>query len=312
MRININVQDICNFTCSYCINGATKNKKKSQLDKSILEKFIEDIDARKCSEYLFAVAGGEPLLYPHVESLVENIDTNIHAPKKTIAFATNASLLPQKGELLYRAAKNTRLKFSVSVHVEQIDIHSFAKMIRDFGHSDDIRCKILVAPGTLEESKKLLTIFSDYGINAIVSVVTHPGGTPFPYSHEEIEFLQQHETANPIEFFHEYNDGSVEHFSRITRGLHPEKLNYQGMFCAAGLHSLRLAPNGTVSRCFGFLRRGETFDLNVLRLRDIPELNAACICPSDFCTCLSFLQIPKWRSSKDMPEYMDTCSGDCG
>lgn len=304
MRVNINVSDICNFSCSYCINSASKEKRKRVLDKKILEQFIEDLEERKSDIYLFNIAGGEPLLYPHVNFLVNKIDETISSQNKTIAFATNASLLPDKGDALYAAAKNTRIKFSVSVHTEQIDIVTFAERIAKFGHHDDIRCKILFLPGKLQETREMLDIFNTNNIETILSVVTTPKGSPFQYSSEEMEFMQTHDTVNRKQFFHEYMDHSVEQFDRITRGLHPEKFNYKEMKCCAGRNTLRLAPDGTCSRCFGFLHIGEKFDLHERRLRDIAELSTYCVCPVDFCTCLTFLQTPKWRSSEARPVYI--------
>lgn len=304
MAVNINVSDVCNFSCSYCINSASKKKAKRILDKNILAQFIDDLEERKNDIYQFAVAGGEPLLYPHINFLVKKIDETISSSDKLIAITTNASLLPEKGESLYAEAKNTKIVFSVSVHTEQIEIVSFAKRIAQFGHHDDIKCKILFLPGKLEEIKKMLDIFSINNIETILSVVTHQKGVPFQYSPEELEFIQQHPTANHKQFFHEYTDHSVEEFDRITRGLHPEKFNYQDMNCCAGRNTLRLAPDGTCVRCFGFLRLGEKFNLSERRLRDIPELSTHCVCPVDFCTCLTFLQTPKWRLPEDKPEYI--------
>lgn len=303
MHVNINVSDICNFSCSYCINNASKDKGKRILHKEILKQFIEDIADRKNDTYFFAIAGGEPLLYPHINFLVKIIDETILAPK-TIAFATNASLLLERGEALYTSAKNTKIRFSVSVHTEQIEIVPFAEKITKFGHSDDLKCKILFLPGKLQEIKEMLEIFNMNNIQTILSVVNKSKGIPFIYSAEELEFISKHPTVNNKDFFNEYMDHSIEEIDRITRGLHPEKMDYQGMKCLAGRNALRLAPDGTCARCFGFLRNGEKFNLAERRLRDIPELSTYCVCPADVCTCLSFIQSPKWRFPEDKPSYI--------
>ena len=303
MVVNINVQDQCNFRCSYCINSASKNKMKRRLDKDCLDRFIDDLDSRNHSEYIFRVAGGEPLLYPHIEFLVDKIDKSISS-KKRICFATNGSLLHKNGDLLYLNASNTTLRFLISVHLEQIDIDTYIRNIIDFGHHEDIRCKILFTPGTLNETRKIVSLFSDHQINHSISVVANSGGTPYEYSNEEIRFLKSTDAAKKNVLFHEYEDGTVEEIDRITQALHPEKMNYKEMFCAAGLAALRLAPDGTCSRCFGFLKKGEKFDLNVQRLRDIPELTRPCICPVNCCTCMTFLQAPKWRDPIHAPEWL--------
>jgi len=304
MHININVSDICNFSCSYCINTSSKNKGKRSIPFNTLKNFIEDLPKSK-SSYVFSIAGGEPLIYPHIFDMVNEI-TKIKCHDKTIWISTNGSLLPQKIAHLYNLCNDTKLKFTVSVHIEQIILRDFAQKIAKSGHADDIMCKILCPPGRKKEIFEIQSILEEFGLSVVFQPITYPKGKPFPYTDEEIDFLHQNKIAQKPEFFHEYVSEKAirEEFGRIKRTLHPEKLNYFGMFCTAGMTTLRLAPDGTCSRCFGFLRKGEKFDLNVLRLRDIPELTQPCICPVDFCTCLTFLQAAKWRKSEDAPAWL--------
>lgn len=303
--VNINVTDVCNFSCSYCINGKSRKNKHNILDKHILADFIDDIEEKKADIYRLRVAGGEPLLYPHMEFLIKKTAETISALDKTIAFSTNGSLLLAKGERLYQAAGNMPLEICVSVHLEQVNPLHLIRDIKAFGHLEDIQCKILFPPEQLEETKKLLDSFHEHGINTILAVISQTKGKPYPYTDDERDFLQKHSDAQEIFCFNEYSDGTIEQLDRLTRSLHPEKLNYRGMWCCAGVNALRLAPDGTAARCFGFLRRGERFDLAKQRLRDIPELAAPCRCPDDYCCpCRAFLQTPKWRAPHHAPLYL--------
>ncbi len=96
----------------------------------------------------------------------------------------------------------------------------------------------------------------------------------------------------------------MEEYKKIDKNFSPEKFSYKGMFCAAGMNTLRLGPDGVVVPCFGFMRHGVKFDLKQRRLRDIPELNAPCICPDGRCNCELFLQTPKWREAADAPAWL--------
>lgn len=307
-RCNINVSDICNFSCSYCINSASKTKGKRILDKGILDGFIEDVAARKHERYLFAIAGGEPLIYPHIVFLVEKIAQTVETDNVVIRFATNGSRLCATGQKLYAAAKGKRLRFSISVHLEQIDLEQFATDIKKFGHHEDISCKILLAPGKLDECLKMLELFDTHGIKTILQPVTGNGGEPVEYCPEELDLLNNHKTVEIKHIFHDYEDGHREEFDRITRTLHPEKINYFGMQCLAGANSLRLAPDGSVAPCFGawsIKNNWESwfYNLSQQRLRDIPELNRARVCPAKYCSCLTFLQTPKWSSDDLAPGF---------
>lgn len=307
-RGNINVSDICNFSCSYCINNASKTKGKRILDKGVLEGFIEDVAARKHDRYLFAIAGGEPLIYPHIVFLVEKIAHTMETDNVVIRFATNGSRLCATGQKLYAAAQGKRLRFSISVHLEQIDLKQFATDIKNFGHHEDITCKILLAPGKLDECRKILDHFDLYGIKTILQPVTRAGGEPVEYCTEELDLLNNHKTVEIKHIFHDYEDGSHEEFDRVTRGLHPEKINYYGMLCMAGANTLRLGPDGSVVPCFGAWsvennKRSWFYDLNQQRLRDIPQLTRPRTCPANYCGCLTFLQTPKWSSEDLAPVF---------
>lgn len=307
-RCNINVSDICNFSCSYCINSASKNKGKRILDKDILSGFIEDVAARNCERYYFSIAGGEPLIYPHIVYLVEKISETIEPNRVNIGFATNGSKL-HGGEVqskLYGAAKGIHLEFSVSVHLEQIDLLSFAAGIQSFGHPDNITCKILLAPGKLDECKKMLELFDRYGINVVLQPVTKTGGQPLEYTPEELAVLNRHNTVEIKHIFHDYDDGRHEEFDRITRTLNPQKINYRGMRCMAGARTLRLGPDGEVIPCFGAwaVKDGSwRYNISERRLRDIPELDIPRVCPADYCSCLTFLRTPKWSHEDMVPSY---------
>ena len=307
MHININVSDICNFSCSYCINSSSKKKMKRILDRKILKEFIEDVGLRDRDIYRFAIAGGEPLLYPHIYELVEQVENKLQG-KKSIWFVTNGSLLNEKANELYKIKGKTRLKFSISVHIQQISINDFINDILRFGHSEDILCRILLEPGKMNDAILLLNNLKLHNIQTILQVVTFPKGTPFPYSDDEIKILKQNGASSMNVFFHEYmtpeGKRHIEQFDRIKKGLHPEKINYKGMKCCAGYTSLRLSPDNTCTRCFGFIWQGEKFNLTERRLRDISELMKPCICPVEYCTCSTFLQAPKWREPEDAPVWL--------
>ncbi|MBD5558650.1 MAG: radical SAM protein [Desulfovibrio sp.] len=302
MRINLNISDICNFSCSYCINRNV-HKKHRVLKKETLSHFIEDLGERNRDSYYFGISGGEPLIYPHIEFMLEKIESAIHTDNKYVCILSNGSLLPEKGKYLYEKVDKTKLSFSISVHIEQIDLKKFCDSIVSFGHLDDLNCKILLAPGYLEQAKRSLEMLRERDIPIIIGPVTSPAGQPYEFSDEEIDFLNQFkDNVKEAVFFLEYENGSAEDIFRVAKGLHPEKSDFYGMRCLAGRNSLGLGPDGIVRRCFWAGK--EFFDLNETRLRDIPELNQPYICPSHFCNCHAFLRMPKWINDKDAPDYL--------
>lgn len=301
MRVNINVSDICNFSCSYCIN---KNVHKSQriLDKDILSQFIEDLGERNKESYHFGISGGEPLIYPYIDLLVEKIENVLPSEDKTVCILTNGSLLLKKYDALYSKLNKTKLTFSISVHLEQINLKKFCDSIAKFEHLNDIRCKILLAHGKLDEAKMATEMLTDKNITTIIGPVTDGFGKPHEYSEAELDFLHKHTKQVAPIFFLEYENGKIEDIYRVTKGLHPEKCDFYGMYCLAGRNSLGLSPDGIVRRCFW---SDEYFNLHKIRLRDISQINKPCVCSSHFCNCHAFLQMPKWIKDIDTPEYLD-------
>ena len=302
MRINLNVSDICNFSCSYCINKNV-HKKHRVLKKDILSQFIDDLAERNRESYYFGISGGEPLLYPHIGFLLEKIENDLPSDNKEVCILTNGSLITEKGEYLYEKIDKTRLIFSISVHIEQIDLNKFCDSIVSFGHHDDINCKILLAPGHMEKSRRAIEMLAERNITTIIGPVTSPSGVPYEFSEEELQFLSKYKkTVKAAVFSIEYDNGYIEDIYRVTKGLHPEKSDFYGMRCLAGRNSLGLGPDGIVRRCFWAGK--ESFDLNETRLRDIPDLNKPCTCFSHFCNCHAFLRMPKWIEDADAPKYL--------
>lgn len=300
MRINLNVSDLCNFSCSYCINGNV-HKTRRVLDKTILGNFIEDLAERNRESYIFGVTGGEPLIYPHLDFLVDKIDKTV-PNNKHICILSNGSLLLEKAEPLYAYAENTILTFSLGLHLERLNIKEYVNKIAKFSHIEDVTCKIMLVPGMYSQTKKALEALKANNITTLLAPLREQNGEPFNYSVEEQDLLAQYTHLKDPVFFLEYENGETEDVFRVTKGMHPEKMDFAGMNCLAGRNSLGLGPDGFARRCFWAGK--ECFNLAERRLRDIPELDSPCTCISHYCNCDAFLRMPKWRNEEDAPLYI--------
>ncbi|WP_300882094.1 radical SAM protein [uncultured Desulfovibrio sp.] len=301
----LNLTDLCNFTCSYCINRHSRTNRV--LDINILEHFLQDLGERKASCYAFGISGGEPLLYQHMDSLLFYIDKYI-PNQKHVTIATNGSLLHKHISSHKEYVCNTTIKYMISIHIEQIEIDTYVNNLLKIKERDNIACKILLYPGKLFIAKKLYNIFKSIGIDMCIQTV-YMKSHALEYSDDELEFLRSFSSFADTICSHEYEDSRgtrrVEEYCRSDISFSPEKFSYKGMFCAAGMNTLRLGPDGVVVPCFGFMRRGMKFDLKQRRLRDTPELQSPCICPDDRCGfCEGYLQTPKWRDAADAPGWL--------
>ncbi|MBB3108130.1 radical SAM protein with 4Fe4S-binding SPASM domain [Paenibacillus phyllosphaerae] len=90
----------CNLRCRMCYEwgetGTYKEKPElKQLDLDVVRRIIEDCKDSKPHYDLF---GGEPLLYPHIESVLTMLREN----GSTVAFPTNGTLLKRHAAMLVR------------------------------------------------------------------------------------------------------------------------------------------------------------------------------------------------------------------
>lgn len=306
-RCNINVTDLCNQKCSYCINADTHKRHRRVLDPLVLEQFIEDVAERVTDKSFFTVAGGEPFLYPHLELLVKKLASTIQGSYTQLRFLTNGSLLPEKALPLYEIKGKLDLQYVVSVHMEFMNLDKFIARVQDFEYRDDVLCKILMAPGQMKTAEKTLEKLKEAGFKVYLNAVT---GTGRNYSEAEKDFLHSHTNIFvPIDLAYLFEDGSTASKSDADMVFRKEYFDFKGMACGAGITSLRLGPDGQLLPCFGLhsIPKDKRPDYNLAqkRLRDMPELNRPMICPSTYCFCSPFLSAPKWRNASERPIWLE-------
>ena len=71
--VNLHITDFCNFNCKHCF--VKKEGKQLSLDESkkCVDKIAEFFEKTQTKEARINIAGGEPLLYPHLKELVDHI-----------------------------------------------------------------------------------------------------------------------------------------------------------------------------------------------------------------------------------------------
>ncbi len=84
----------CNLKCNACLAFVDKNKNPKHME---IEKIKESLDyyfrAVDFTDFM-DIAGGEPLLYPHIENLVEYVGKNFRDKLHKIYITTNGTVIP--------------------------------------------------------------------------------------------------------------------------------------------------------------------------------------------------------------------------
>lgn len=100
---------ICNLNCRDCLNFTPyiKNHKKYTLEelKNDVDLFFGAVD----EVYRFQITGGEPLLYPHLQELLEYIDSIYRNKILELEMVTNGTILPSPEFCEFLSKKNIKV-----------------------------------------------------------------------------------------------------------------------------------------------------------------------------------------------------------
>ena len=98
---NLYLTGECQARCSYCYVGLVGAPKKPDREFTFQEwkQLIDDLYDR--GTRLFALVGGEPLLYPHIDEIIEHLDSK----NVFINLSTNAFTLEKHIEAAKKCAK---------------------------------------------------------------------------------------------------------------------------------------------------------------------------------------------------------------
>lgn len=95
---------VCNLNCEACLNftGYNKHQKHRDLDeaKRTLRTYFQAVDYVR----LFSYTGGEPLLYPYTDELLEYIGSQFSEQIHVLGVSTNCTIMPKDStcEILYK------------------------------------------------------------------------------------------------------------------------------------------------------------------------------------------------------------------
>lgn len=85
---------VCNLNCDGCLNFTAYNKNMKHEDLEMLKKTLDEYF--KVVDYvnLFSYTGGEPLLYPNLDEMIEYIGSNYRDKIHTFLMSTNCTIVP--------------------------------------------------------------------------------------------------------------------------------------------------------------------------------------------------------------------------
>ena len=115
----------CNLSCKGCNHFSNYFAPSSQLDTDALLKDIEVILPRLDVERV-SVIGGEPLLNPRCEEIVNACRTYTNSP---VYLYTNGLLLFQNEDWIRKVLEDPRVFLRISIHLKEVE-----DIIKKFNH----------------------------------------------------------------------------------------------------------------------------------------------------------------------------------
>lgn len=296
----------CNFQCSYCINKNLRKNYTKQFDKDVLVNFIHDLRLLNKAHYQFYIAGGEPTLYRHLGIFYNELQQTLSSSSVKVILSTNGSSLSS----LYPAIESSpgiKKVFVVSLHLEQMSLAEYKRKLQVFAYPKLTRIKMLLLPGALDAVKSMQEFAEHAGYDFFVHSITQNGKLHQAYSQEERAFLACSDMQDMQTFFNEYSDEKGERKKKIfmRRDFIADQnlLDYSGLNCSAGYNSLRIMPDGMVTRCYRD-QTGVKFCLVNKSILEYPNIYSAAVCKAQRCACPAMLALAKWRGNENRPHYL--------
>lgn len=114
-RIYIEITNICNMQCRFCIDTKRKKQSMSQEEfKQIINK-IKDY-----TDYIYLHVKGEPLLHGNLEEILHTIEKN----NLKVIITTNGTLLKEKKDIL----KNSKCIYRINISMHSIEQNNINKL----------------------------------------------------------------------------------------------------------------------------------------------------------------------------------------
>jgi len=258
--VSWNINDTCNYRCSYCTQRSMLDRSGSLQDAATAIRAFSQLPGH----WEFKLSGGEPFQQPGLDEIVAGLVEMGHS----ISIQTNLSA--SNGRLLsfLEASRGALHVFSASLHLEYATAESILQSYETIRPYEEFGLSFHVTSvGTPERLHELRDCVAPlFRQNGVVFKVQPEkvGGYVRSYTAEEQQIL--------LELGGHNLTGSIEH-------------NFQGRLCHSGANYLVVKSSGEVYRCYPASRVGGRFARLGSLQEGITLLNGPRICPYTYCNC---------------------------
>ncbi|GMO37587.1 MAG: hypothetical protein Ta2B_17300 [Termitinemataceae bacterium] len=128
----VHLTDHCNLNCARCSHCAPLFKDNpSYLDETAFENDLKKLKSLGVKNYMFELAGGEPLLHPNAHKFPYIVKK--YFPGTQVAFVTNGILLEKMGTEFYQSCLDNNAEIWVTYYPVNFDYNQAIQRIKDKG-----------------------------------------------------------------------------------------------------------------------------------------------------------------------------------
>ncbi|MFT7623781.1 MAG: pyruvate-formate lyase-activating enzyme [Myxococcota bacterium] len=258
--VSWNVNDTCNYRCSYCTQRFMPERtfKQEEIDRTVAS------FAQLPGAWEIKLSGGEPFVQPGIVALTRGLVAHGHV----VSVQTNFSAPEARLQAFLQATRGALAVFSASLHREYATPEQFIQrfeIVRPY-LSEGLRFNVTCVglPGELEQ------------LRDEVAPRFLAAGIPFKVQPEKVRGYVRDYSERDRALLLEL--GGHNHTGKIQN-------DFQGRLCHAGLQYLVVQSDGQAFRCYPARRVGGRY----ARLGSLQEgltlMDRARACPYTYCNC---------------------------
>lgn len=238
------INDLCNFKCEYCFFPYL-DKENPDAGRLSPDQILDAFNKTGRKWHLF-IAGGEPLLYPDFNTLVNTLKP--HHPIQISTNLYNKNVKPFANEV----SPDNIIVINASLHIGHHSEKSLLQFIKNYHLFVDKGFNMLVSyvtyPPLLHRIKDDFKFLRERGIKQIIPLTYHGNfeGKRYPpsYTREQQQIIYDLSSALPLERLNTL-----------------DKMKFKNQHCRAGKDFFFMHVNGNVFNCGTILKPyGNLFD----------------------------------------------------
>lgn len=290
------VSNMCNYQCSYClpqVNGNTSGHPEYENALKFFEYVHNEINP---GPKLLNLTGGEPTVWPRLIPFLKGLDKSYF-----VQISTNGSRTIRWWEKLLNNYNNLS-KVCISIHLEYADLDHIVEVSKLLHEKTQLTIMLPSPKDRFETAKKWVERLSEENlkVNIHLKPIRLAAGNAETYTVEELNYMHKFnhnksKIKDPVGIpTHLVVDGEPKSFKYTMELLSKNLHTFKGWKCDIGRTRLVIWHDGSVSgaqcRTAKNMVLGNIYDGKITLPSEPPT------CKTDYCTCISDIRIPKWRT----------------